>query len=157
MKFSYYNLKIIYCYGMNFLYNKSLLPLLLRQFYELFPEPEDEDDKKNLDHILYRIHYDINTKSSARKVWSFDNIIKWSLLIAGLIILPLAIFIGIHTYKDTYLKKQSWIEIKAPAWTRAQFSLPDGTTGWLNSNSSIKYNGNFNVDRQVILIRRSFF
>ena len=55
------------------------------------------------------------------------------------------------------MKKETWVEIKAPAWTRAQFSLPDGTTGWLNSNSSVKYNGNFNTDRQVTLTGEAFF
>ena len=55
------------------------------------------------------------------------------------------------------MKKGTWVEIKAPAWTRAQFSLPDGTTGWLNSNSSIKYNGNFIADRQVTLKGEAFF
>jgi ferric-dicitrate binding protein FerR (iron transport regulator) len=79
------------------------------------------------------------------------------LRIAGVIILPLVIFLGIRTYKVTYLKKDAWVEIKAPAWTRAQFSLPDGTTGWLNSNSSIKYNGSFNTDRQVTLSGEAFF
>jgi hypothetical protein len=134
---------------------KELKHLLLKQFYELLPE--DEEDKKNLDHILYRIHYEINTRSSVRKAWSVDNIIKWTLRIAGVIILPLVIFIGIQTYKETSLKKEAWVEIKAPAWTRAQFSLPDGTTGWLNSNSSVKYNGNFNADRQVTLTGEAFF
>ena len=134
---------------------KELKRLLSRQFDELIPD--DEMDKKNLDHILYRIHYDINTRLSARKAWSFDNIVRWTLRIAGVIILPLVIFIGVQTYKDTYLKKETWVEIKAPAWTRAQFSLPDGTTGWLNSNASIKYNGNFNADRQVTLKGEAFF
>ena len=129
--------------------------LLLKQFYELLPE--DEDDKKNLDHILYRIHYDINTRLSSRKAWSFDNITKWSFRIAGVIMLPIVILIGIHMYTGTNLKKETWVEIKAPAWTRAQFSLPDGTTGWLNSNSSVKYNGNFNSDRQVSLTGEAFF
>jgi ferric-dicitrate binding protein FerR (iron transport regulator) len=134
---------------------KELKLLLSRQFDELLPE--DDVDKKNLDHILYRIHYDINTRLSARKAWSSDNIIKWTLRIAGVIVLPLVIFIGIQTYKEAYLKKEAWVEIKAPAWTRAQFSLPDGTTGWLNSNSSVKYNGNFNADRQVTLKGEAFF
>jgi ferric-dicitrate binding protein FerR (iron transport regulator) len=134
---------------------KELKHLLLRQFYELLPEVEE--DKKNLDHILYRIHFEINTRLSARNAWSFDNIIKWTLRIAGVIILPLAILIGVHTYKGVYFNKETWVEIKAPAWTRAQFSLPDGTTGWLNSNSCIKYNGNFNADRQVTLTGEAFF
>jgi transmembrane sensor len=133
----------------------KLKSLLSRQFDELLSE--DDLDKKNLDHILYKIHYDINTKLSTQKTWTLDGIMKWALRIASVIILPLLTFIGIHTYKETYLKKETWVEIKAPAWTRAQFSLPDGTTGWLNSNSSIKYNGNFNADRQVTLKGEAFF
>jgi transmembrane sensor len=134
---------------------KKLKHLLLRQFDELLPEVEE--DEKNLDHILYRIHYDINTRLSSRKSWSFDSIIKWTFRIAGVIMLPIVILIGIHMYTETNLKKETWVEIKAPAWTRAQFSLPDGTTGWLNSNSSVKYNGNFITDRQVTLSGEAFF
>ncbi|MGC1392085.1 MAG: FecR family protein [Bacteroidales bacterium] len=133
----------------------DLKHVLLKQFYELLTE--DEKGKKNLDHILYRIHYEINTRLSASKARSFDKITKWSLRIAGVVLLPLIFFFGIHTYKDTVLNRQAWVEIKAPAWTRAQFSLPDGTTGWLNSNSSVKYNGNFNSDRQVTLKGEAFF
>ena len=137
---------------------RELRLLLSKQFDEILSE--DDIDSKDLSHILYRIHYNINTGLSSQKKWSIDNIIKWTLRIAGLIILPLLVFIGIQsykTYKETNLKKVTWIEIKAPAWTRAQFSLPDGTTGWLNSNSSVKYNGNFNADRQVTLKGEAFF
>jgi transmembrane sensor len=134
---------------------EELKHFLFRQFYEL--KQEDDVDKMNLDNILYRIHYDINTRLSSKKEWSFENIIKWSFRIAGLIMLPLVILIGIHMYTDTNLKKETWVEIKAPAWTRAQFSLPDGTTGWLNSNSSVKYNGNFNNNRQITLKGEAFF
>jgi ferric-dicitrate binding protein FerR (iron transport regulator) len=94
---------------------------------------------------------------TAQKAWSFDNIIKWTLRIAGVIIVPLVILIGIQMNKEASLRKEAWVEIKAPAWTRAQFSLPDGTTGWLNSNSSVKYNGNFNTDRQITLKGEAFF
>ena len=59
--------------------------------------------------------------------------------------------------RETHLKEEAWVEIKAPAWTRAQFSLPDGTTGWLNSNSSVKYNGNFIADRQITLSGEAYF
>jgi len=134
---------------------KELKFLLLSQFDGL--SAEDEVDKKDLDHILYRIHYDINTRVSIQKSWSFDNILKWTLRIAGIFILPFLIIVGIQTYKATYLRKEAWVEIKAPAWTRAQFSLPDGTTGWLNSNSSVKYKGNFNSDRKVTLKGEAFF
>lgn len=134
---------------------KDLKDLLSRQFNEL--SPADELDKKNLDHILYRIHYEINSGSLKRKVWSTDNISKWTIRIASVIILPLLLLIGVKTVKETNLRKEAWVEIKAPAWTRAQFSLPDGTIGWLNSNSSIKYNGDFILDRKIILTGEAFF
>jgi ferric-dicitrate binding protein FerR (iron transport regulator) len=134
---------------------EELRCLLSGQFDELMAD--DDSDKKNLDHILYRIHYDIHTRLSERNILSFDNIIKWTLRIAGVLILSLIVFFEVQTHKETYLKKETWVEIKSPAWTRAQFSLPDGTTGWLNSNSSVKYNGNFVADRQVILKGEAFF
>lgn len=135
--------------------DKELKGLLSRQFAELLPN--DDTSSKNLDHILYRINYDINTKYSSERPWSFGNIIKMSFRIAGVIMLPLVIFIAINTHNHTYLKKESWVEIKSPAWTRVKFSLPDGTTGWLNSSSSVKYNGNFTNDRRITLEGEAFF
>ena len=134
---------------------QELKHLLLRQFYELLPE--DGREKMDLNHILYRIHYEINKQLSERKVWTFNNIIKWTLRIAGIMMLPLLIYIGIHIYQGSYLNKDAWVAIEAPAWTRAQFRLPDGTIGWLNSNSSIKYSGNFTTNREVILSGEAFF
>jgi transmembrane sensor len=133
---------------------KELEHHLRRQWLEL---SDNDASDRNLDQILYKIHYDINTRLSAQKARSFDNLMKWTLRIAGVLILPLLIILGIQTYKNTYLKKETWVEIKAPAWTRAQFVLPDGTTGWLNSNSSIKYNGEFIADRKITLKGEAFF
>lgn len=142
----------IFCDNSN---EKELKKLLSRQFDGLLTE--DDADKRNLDHILFKIHYDINTRLSERKLWSFDNITKWTIRIAGVIILPLLLLIGIQTRKQASLNKETWVEIKAPAWTRLQFRLPDGTIGWLNSNSSVKYFGNFNADRKITLTGEAFF
>lgn len=134
---------------------KELRNLLSRQFDRLLPD--DDIEKKNLDNILYRIHYEINTRLSERRVPTFDKVIKWTLRIAGVIILPLVILIGIRAFDESGLARQTSTEIKAPAWSRVEFTLPDGTTGWLNSNSSIKYNGNFNNDRIIALRGEAFF
>ena len=142
----------IFCDNNN---EKELEHLLRRQFYELMPE--DEVDKKDLDHILYKIHYEINTKIADRKERKYSRFLNWSVRIAGMIILPLAIFWGVKGYLTNNAGKETWVEIKAPAWTRAQFSLPDGTTGWLNSNSSIKYDGNFITNRRIFLNGEAFF
>lgn len=134
---------------------EDLKLFLSKQFDEILPE--DETEEKNLNHILYRINYDINYKRKSQKTVLFDRILKWGLRIAGIIVLPFLIYSGVMTYRESALKKETWVEIKAPAWTRVQFSLPDGTIGWLNSNSSVRYNGNFILDRQVILKGEAFF
>jgi transmembrane sensor len=132
----------------------ELEKLLRRQWYK---QLQDNDyGCKNLDHILYKIHYDINSNSTLPK-GSLSNLIIWFSRIAAIIILPLTIFFGIHFFKTESTGKMSWVEIKAPAWSRVQFSLPDGTTGWLNSNSSIKYKGNFINDRKITLSGEAFF
>jgi ferric-dicitrate binding protein FerR (iron transport regulator) len=134
---------------------KELKTLLSDQFDKLLSE--NGTSRKNLDHTLYKIHYDINTRLSKRKSWSFENTIKWTFRIAAAVMLPIVILIGLQMFREARLKKEAWVEIKTPFWTRAQFSLPDGTTGWLNSNSSIRYDMNFNVDRQVTITGEAFF
>ncbi len=111
---------------------------LRKHWYELLKENAGLD--KNLDHILYRIHYEMNTKEAELKnTWTIRNIVKWSARIAAILVFPLLVWSAIYFYRASDKGIIAWVEIKAPAWTRAQFSLPDGTTGWLNSNSSLKY------------------
>jgi ferric-dicitrate binding protein FerR (iron transport regulator) len=133
----------------------ELKEFLSTQFDEIIVNEDTEG--KNLDHILHRIHFEINEKANAKNARKASKFLKWSLRIAAMIILPVSVFWGVRGYLNYNLGKETWVEIKAPAWTRAQFSLPDGTTGWLNSNSSVKYNGNFNTDRQVGLNGEAFF
>ena len=128
---------------------------LSKQFYRL--QPEGNSDNRNLDHILYRIHYDINTKLSGSKSRFIDGFVKWSFRIAGILIIPIIVVVGIHIFKDTISDESAWVEIKAPAWTRAQFRLPDGTIGWLNSNSSIGYYDNLSYNRKVTLKGEAYF
>jgi transmembrane sensor len=135
--------------------DKKLKIHLSKQFDEI-QAGNDNDDIK-LDNILYRIHYNINTRGASSKARTIGHVIRWANLVAAAILLPLIILTGVRYYTDYHSKAETWVEIKAPAWTRAQFSLPDGTTGWLNSNSSIKYNGNFMSDRKVKLEGEAFF
>jgi transmembrane sensor len=133
----------------------ELNTLLRRQFYEL--RAEDDEKSNKLDHLLYRIHYDINTRSAEEGSIFSRRVFKWGLRIAGIILLPLLLFIGINKYTGNFHTSESWVEIKAPAWTRAEFSLPDGTIGWLNSNSSVRYEGNFQTERQITLKGEAYF
>jgi transmembrane sensor len=134
---------------------KELKNFLSKQFDESVDE--ESCDMKDLDHILYRIHYNINTKASEQKSSSSNKIYKWGLRIAAVLLLPLLIFFSTRYFTTVNTGKMVWVEINSPAWTRIQFSLPDGTTGWLNSSSSIRYNANFIKDRQVQLKGEAFF
>jgi transmembrane sensor len=134
---------------------EELNTILRRQFYELSAEGDQEN--KKLDQILYRIHYDINTRRAERGSVFSGRFVKWGLRIAGVILLPLLIYLGINNYSGNVHTSASWVEIKAPAWTRAEFSLPDGTIGWLNSNSSVRYEGNFQADRHITLKGEAYF
>lgn len=129
--------------------------LIRKKYYELINDSESED--KNLDHILYRIHYELNTKEK-KSVFrrSINNIFKWSARVAAILILPLLIYSSLQFYRES-MRNPTWVEIKAPAWTRVQFSLPDGSTGWLNSSSSIRYNNNFIDAREIHLEGEAYF
>src|ERR1035437_7243147 len=65
---------------------KELKHLLARQYYDLLSE--DDSDKKDLDHILYRINYKINTKIEEKTAAKLTRFKTWSLRIADMLILP---------------------------------------------------------------------
>jgi transmembrane sensor len=134
---------------------KELKQLLLEQWDELFSGNFDDDT--DLDHILYRIHYDINT-NALEKSRSLRNVINMALMISAVIFLPVIFYFMFQIYQTTNTKDNlTFVEIHSPAWTRTQFRLPDGTSGWLNSNSSLKYNGDFLSERQVFVSGEIFF
>lgn len=135
---------------------EELKQLLRKQWYELCNDTNVSE--KDLNHILYRIHYNINNGIEEKKKKRFlRDVIIWSSRIAALLLLPLAIYFFIRLNQPSPAEYLSWVEIKAPAWTRAQFSLPDGTTGWLNSNSSLRYYEDFIFNRKVVLTGEAYF
>ena len=133
---------------------KELEKHLRKQWYDLLSESDLKEEQ--LDHVLYRIHYEVNTKMQKSNS-VIPRFVKWFSRVAAIIVLPLLIYTGMHIYKSVNKGNSSWVEMKAPAWTRSQFSLPDGTQGWLNSNSSIKYSVDFTTDRDVTLNGEAFF
>jgi ferric-dicitrate binding protein FerR (iron transport regulator) len=118
---------------------------------------EEDPERKNLDHILFKIHYNINQGKQVSGNSRTVSGLKLFLRIAAAIILPVALFWGVKGYLSIKSRQEARMELTAPAWTRARFVLPDGTTGWLNSNSSISYNLDFVNDRHVDLKGEAFF
>ncbi len=78
--------------------------------------------------------------------------------VAAILILPL-IFCTFHFYwqwRDSG-ETLAYAEIYCPLGTRTKFDLPDGTTGWLNSGSTLKYPVMFKTNRSVELEGQAFF
>lgn len=159
----YYELKdsgVESSYVANFFCDKgnveNLELLMKKQWDDLFLK--EEEPHKNYEHILHRIHNQINTYHTSHSgIISRNIFVGWVLKIASALFVPLALYFLIDINKSSSNENVSWVEINAPAWSRIQFNLPDGTSGWLNSNSTLKYYTEFKSDRQVYLTGEAFF
>ena len=127
-----------------------------KQWYEILREKFPKE--KNLEHILYKIHYELNTGYDKLKNKSiFRNFIIWNYRVAAILFFPLLIYTGLQIFTDVERGETTWVEITAPSWTRVQFSLPDGSTGWLNSGSIVKYQSDFINNRKITLDGEAYF
>ena len=78
--------------------------------------------------------------------------------IAAVLLLPLLIFTTfIFVGKKNIAEETAWAEIYAPPGTRTQFMLPDGSKGWLNSETKLKYPLNFKNNRHLNLVGEAYF
>lgn len=121
------------------------------EFNEYFDNYKGEE--YNLSFLIDRIHHNINLKDSKKKQPFIRKIYKCYSLTAAVLLIPLFI-VGILWRNNISLESQKEFvtnEIVAPRGARINFSLPDGTTGWLNSGSSIKYEIPFCHNREVFL------
>jgi ferric-dicitrate binding protein FerR (iron transport regulator) len=110
--------------------------------------------------ILDRIHHMINRGEAPdlRRIQNGPTFLRYLSRIAAIIVLPLLLttfllYQKIHTiYKET-----PYAEIYAPAGTRTTFNLPDGSSGWLNGGSTIKFPTHFSgKTRNVELIGEAY-
>lgn len=137
-------------------YDREMKKLMSEQFDSLDQDDLNDEDER-LEKIFHAIWYDISCRERCRISLFKNKLINWTLKVAAMLFLPLLLYSGWDLYYNKVKSREVWIEIAAPAWTRAQFSLPDGTTGWLNSKSSIKYAGDFIENRKVELDGEAYF
>lgn len=107
-------------------------------------ETESKSEKQErLTQLLDKLHHQINLNRTfkTQKPSNFYRIFSRA---AVILLIPALITIGVLSYLSfTNNETNSWAEIQSPIGARTKFQLPDGTQGWLNSGSSIKYPINF--------------
>jgi len=108
--------------------------------------------------LQYRILLEEKSGSKSRSIWSVYS------KVAAILLLPVIALSLLYYYSNKTVQQspatqfaQSWVEINAPAGSRVEFSLPDGSRGWLNSGSTLKYSPVFTNQREVDLTGEAWF
>jgi transmembrane sensor len=123
---------------------------------------EKNDDSSTLDHIFEKIQYRILLEEKndikKRSIWSVYSKVA-AILLLPVIALSILYYFSSQTVQQSPATQlaQSWVEINAPAGSRVEFSLPDGSRGWLNSGSTLKYSPVFTDQRKVALTGEAWF
>lgn len=127
--------------------------------FELESPYYDFDTNHLLEKLHHSIHLDSYKKSQAlplyRKVYhQFSKI-------AAVLLMPLLVIGTLYFMTDgRFFEKEETIyaEVHSPLAARTRFELPDGSTGWLNSGSTLKFPVKFyGKQRKVELSGEGYF
>ncbi len=112
--------------------------------------------KGNIDHILRKINQQIHAEDNRVKRNSFISVFQ---RIAAILIIPLILtFMAVFYFQPKSVSPEiATAEIQCPQGVRTKFVLPDGTTGFLNSGSTLEYPVLFSTDRNVKLKGEAYF
>jgi len=112
--------------------------------------------KGNIDHILRKINQQIHAEDNRIKRNSFISVFQ---RIAAILIIPLILtFMAVFYFQPKSVSPEiATAEIQCPLGVRTKFVLPDGTTGFLNSGSTLEYPVIFSNDRNVKLNGEAYF
>ncbi len=120
---------------------------------------EHHISKVELDYLLDRVHHQIREKEEKKRKTAFHRITLIYTRVAAVLLLPLLLGAGylFGVWSKSGNNQQATSVIHAPMGSRVSFSLPDGTTGWLNSGSSLTYSLPFADHRNVALEGEAWF
>ncbi|GET25601.1 FecR family protein [Prolixibacter sp. NT017] len=115
------------------------------------PPPNAQNLDPILDRINHHILLDLNKQSRMKKLWHLYS------RVAAILLLPVLLFTLYYFSSNNIILNGAWVEVHSPLGARTQFSLPDGTIGWLNGGSVIKYPVRFGAKRNVTLSGEAYF
>jgi len=115
-----------------------------------------------LNSMLDRVHHLIRNKENQKRQLLVPRIVRAFNRVAAILLLPLLLagsltIIYLLKSSNSTIEQSAGSVIHAPMGSRVSFNLPDGTTGWLNSGSSLTYTLPFNQNRKVALNGEAWF
>ncbi len=110
----------------------------------------------NLDHVLDKVHVQIQKERKPARSSRFITIFQ---RVAAILIVPLLLgYFALFYFQDRHnITESAMAEIQCPLGVRTQFVLPDGTSGFLNSGSTLEYPVPFGDQRIVRLKGEGYF
>ena len=123
-------------------------------------QQENGVSEVDLSHLLNLIHHQIRKREDHQKRTALHRITAVYSKVAAILLLPLMLAGSLmFIYRGTFQPKGQLVssQIYAPLGSRVSFSLPDGTTGWLNSGSTLSYSMPFGDKRNVALEGEAWF
>ena len=131
-----------------------------KHFWSKLPlkeENRDYDSNKVLGRIYHEIKLEESNQLPAKS--GIIRIVNVVSKIAAVLFIPLAVFVYVSRNNILHTTDQTaFSEIYSPLGTRTKFYLPDGSGGWLNGGSSLKFPASFRgKSREVILEGEAYF
>ena len=148
-----------YFSGLDIKYNKKTTEAAKQEWEQI----STEGDKKGLlTNILFKIHSNLyldNYRKIKNSSWSPKAKSVFAYASAAVVVLLLVMNIWLWQGQNRLPGNQPvYTEIHAPYGSRIKFNLPDGSSGWLNSGSSLKFPARFaNNERKVTLEGEGYF
>ncbi len=150
-------------------YERKLKHIISEHWDEIELESPDYDLDTNrlLDKLHHMIHLDSYSKS--RNLPFYRKAYRQLSKIAAILLLPVLIISTWYFLTDRQFNKEgeksyttyertSYSEIFSPRGARTRFELPDGSVGWLNSGSTLRFPVKFNGPQRVVeLCGEAFF
>lgn len=134
--------------------DRDLRELMLSHWVE-FDSTRLPDE--NVDHILDKLQHRIRLEENkeARR-FRFIQVFQ---RVAAILIVPLVLSFMAYLYfqPEKVELLDAYAEIQCPMGVRTKFTLPDGTTGFLNSGSTLSYPVAFDRTRRVELNGEAYF
>lgn len=129
---------------------------ILRNEWQKQLESEVQPER-DLTSVLDKVHHRIRLNEEQKPV----QLTWWQTFqrIAAILIVPLTIsFLAYFYFQSKHtVENLSYAEIECPMGVRTKFQLPDGSTGYLNSGSRLKYPVQFSGERKVELTGEAYF